>query len=124
MLNYFENDYAKYLLINNIVHITYKNDVYIDLKAGIQIVKDRLIFHQDQFFPILCDIRRIKEVSKPARDYFALEGSALIKAIAFIVKPPVTEILSNFYVEKTNPSFPIESFEKISKAKVFLNGFL
>jgi hypothetical protein len=121
MLKYYENDYATYLFKDQILHITYKRGVCIDLKAAVQIVKDRLIFHEGLFLPVLCDIRGVKEINKSARDYLALEGSTLINAVAFIIASPVSKILSLFYLKTSNPPIPTKSFEQIPDALHYLN---
>jgi hypothetical protein len=124
MLKYYENDYAKYFLKDQILHIIYKSGVCIDLKAAVQIVKDRLVFHEGLFHPVLCDVRGVTEVNKSARDYFALEGSTLINAVAFIIESPVSKILSQFYLKTSNPPIPTKYFEQISEALNYLNEYL
>ncbi len=124
MSNYFENDYAEYLLLDGIVHITYKNGVNIDLEAAVEIVNDRLRFQEGESYPILCDIRKVREVNKSARDYLANEGSLWISALAFIIEPPVSEALSRFYLKTNYSPIHTESFEQISDALGFLNRFL
>jgi hypothetical protein len=124
MSDYFENEYAEYLLLGGIVYITYKNGTSIDLGASIQIVKDRLQFQEGRPYPVLCDIRGVREVNKSARDYLSNEGSLWITAVAFIVEPPVTEALSQFYVRANYSPIPTESFGKITEARAFLNSFL
>ncbi len=123
MLSYFKNDYAEYSIDNGILYITYHKGVCIDLNAAAQIVKDRLSLHESQFLPVLCDIRGVKEVNKSARAYLALEGSTLIKAVAFLVEPPVSEILSLFYIQTSKPPIPTRSFENIEEALTFLNTY-
>ena len=123
MLNYFKNDYAEYSLNNGVLYITYLNGVCIDLNAATQIVKDRLSLHESQFLPVLCDIRGVKEVNKSARTYLAMEGSTLIKAVAFIVEPPVSEVLSKFYIQTSKPPIPVQSFESLEEALSFLHPF-
>ena len=124
MSKHFENDYAEYRLKNSIIYITYKKNVRIDLKAGIQIVKDRLLLHKDQPLPVLCDIRGIKEINKSARDYLAIEGSTLVKAVAFIIEPPISEKLSKFYLRTSKPPIPTELFEETSEALIYLSKFM
>ncbi len=124
MLKFYENEFVKYHFTNGVLHIVYKNDVSIDLNAGMQIVEDRLKMHQDRFLPVLCDIRGIKEVNKSARDYLAFEGSVLIKAVAFIVENPVSQMLSKYYIKTCKPPVPNQSFTNIDDALNFLNNFL
>ena len=124
MRNYFENDYTSYRFHNGILHIIYHQGVSIDLKAAMQIVKDRLSLHEGKTLPILCDIRGIKEINKSARAYLAMEGSTLIKAVAVIVEPPVSEMMSEFYIRTSNPIIPTKSFENLEDAMVFLGQFM
>jgi len=124
MQKYFENDFTQYMLVNNIVHIIYKKGAIIDLQASKQIVRDRLMFQEERAYPILCDIRQLRQVDKAARDYLALEGSLLIKALAFIIEPPVTDVMTRFYLMTNHPDIPTASFREISKAMAYLGKFL
>ncbi|WP_299671972.1 hypothetical protein [uncultured Polaribacter sp.] len=124
MLFHFENEYVKYCLKNGILEIEYKEEVYIDLKAGVQIVKDRLELHKGQTLPVLCDMRGIREINKSARDYLAIEGSVLIKAVAFIHESYVSKMISGFYLRTNTPSVPTKTFDNVSDGLVFLNKFL
>lgn len=123
MISYFENDYASYKVHEGILYVTYHRDVSIDLEAATQIVKDRLTLHEGRPLPILCDMRGVKEVNKAARAYLAIEGSILIKAVAFIVEPPVTEMLSLFYIRTSAPPIPTKPFKTLEEALVFLTPF-
>ena len=124
MQSYFENDFTQYMLVDKIVHIIYKKGVIIDLQASKRIVRDRLMFQEERAYPILCDIRQLRRVDKAARDYLALEGSLLIKALAFIIEPPVTDVMTRFYLMTNHPDIPTASFREISKALAYLGKFL
>ena len=124
MQSYFENDFTQYMLVDNIVHIIYKKGVIIDLQASKRIVRDRLMFQEERAYPVLCDIRQLRKVDKAARDYLALEGSLLIKALAFIIEPPVTDVMTRFYLMTNHPDIPTASFREISKALAYLGKFL
>tara|TARA_R110002074_G_scaffold220234_4_gene390848 strand:- start:406 stop:783 length:378 start_codon:yes stop_codon:yes gene_type:complete len=124
MRNYFENDYTSYRFHDGVLHIIYHQGVSVDLNAAVQIVKDRLLLHEGRHLPILCDIRGIKDINKSARAYLAMEGSTLIKAVAVIVEPPVSEMLSEFYIRTSNPPIPTQSFEHMEDALVFLKEYM
>lgn len=124
MRNYFENDYTSYRFHDGVLHIIYHEGVSVDLNAAVQIVKDRLLLHEGRHLPILCDIRGIKDINKSARAYLAMEGSTLIKAVAVIVEPPVSEMLSEFYIRTSNPPIPTQSFEHMEDALEFLKEFM
>lgn len=124
MRNYFDNDYTSYRFHDDVLHIIYHPGVSIDLNAAVQIVKDRLLLQEGLSLPILCDIRGIKEINKQARAYLAVEGSTLINAVAVIVEPPVSKMLSEFYIRTSNPPIPTQSFENMEDALAFLKGFM
>lgn len=119
----FENEYATYSLEDGILYITYNKDVVLDLPAAVYVVKDRLLIHEGRSLPVICDIRQISEINKAARTYLSIEGSTLIKAVAFIVESPVSEMLSEFYLRTSKPPIPTESFNDIEQALKFLNKF-
>ncbi len=123
MISNFENDYAAFKLQDGVLYVTYHRDVCIDLKAATEVVQDRLSLHEGQSLPVLCDMRGVKEVNKAARAYLAIEGSILIKAVAFIVEPPVTEMLSLFYIRTSAPPIPTKPFKNLEEALVFLEPY-
>ncbi len=121
--NTIENEYANYKIEDGVLFITYHKDVILDLPAAVFIVKDRLSIHEGLALPVVCDIRQIKEINKAARTYLSIEGSTLIKAVAFIVESPVSEMLSEFYLRTSKPPIPTESFDTVAQALIFLAEF-
>ena len=121
-----ENKYAIYLMTEALMHIIYKKDLCIDLKAAQLIVGDRMMLQKGREMPVLCDIREVRRVNKPARDYLALEGSQWITALAFLIDPPVTDVISSIYLDTQAQTIPTRSFTKKSEALAFLkkNGHL
>lgn len=124
MLESIENNYASYTLSGGIVHIRYHIGISISLDAAVKIVADRLQLQAGESYPVLCDIRGVREINKAARDYLALEGSLLIKAAAFIVEIPMTSILSKFYVQTAKPPIPTRAFLDFEEARGFLEEFV
>ncbi|MDC6361618.1 MULTISPECIES: hypothetical protein [Flavobacteriaceae] len=115
-----ENKYAIYLLTDELLHIIYKEDQCIDLKAAQLIVRDRMMLQNGRKMPVLCDIREVRRINKPARDYLALEGSQWITALAFLVDPPVTDVISSMYLGTHAQDIPTKSFTSKSEALAFL----
>lgn len=116
-----ENKYAIYLLTNTLLHIIYKGDKCIDLKAAQLIVRDRMTIQGGRKMPVLCDIREVRNINKPARDYLALEGSQWITALAFLIDPPVTDVISSMYLGTHAQDIPTQAFTSKSEALDFLN---
>lgn len=117
-----ENTYVVYLLTDDLLHIVYKKGKCIDLKAAQLIVRDRMMLQEGKEMPILCDIREIRKVNKSARDYFALEGSLWITALAFLIDPPVTDMISVLYLATHALKVPTQSFISKSDALAFLRA--
>lgn len=117
------NEYADYAIIDDIFHITYKDNIVLNLPAAVQIVKDRLSIQEGRFMPVLCDIRKIKSINKAARGYLSIEGSILVTAVAFIIDSPVSEMLSEFYLKTSKPPIPTRSFNNVQDALLFLKEF-
>ncbi|TMU50752.1 hypothetical protein [Flagellimonas algicola] len=115
-----ENKYAIYLLTDDLLHIIYKKGKSIDLEAAQIIVRDRMVIQEGVSLLVLCDIRELRIVNKPARDFFAIEGSLFIKALAFLIDPPVTDAMSEFYLSTHRTPMPTASFSKKSEAMDFL----
>ncbi|SRX76364.1 DUF7793 family protein [Aequorivita antarctica] len=123
MLNYIENNYATYQIVEGILNIRYHIGISINLPAAVKIVEDRLALQQGQSYPALCDMRGVREVNKEARDYLAMEGSVLLKAVAFVVEQPISEAISRFYQFANKPPIPTEAFYTTENAKKFLTDY-
>ncbi|AUP78705.1 DUF7793 family protein [Flavivirga eckloniae] len=122
MIDYIENEYAKYWIEKNILYFVYKDGLSIDLSIAIKVVEDRLFLQQGEAFLILCDMRGIKSINKSARNYLAVEGSVLIKAVALLINTPLTNAISGFYIKTSNPTIVTKAFTEKEDALKFLNS--
>lgn len=123
MLDYIENSFASYKLADDILYIRYHIGITIDYDAALKIVEDRLILQEGKSFPVLCDIRGVKDINKSARDYLAIEGSLFVKAVAFIVENPLSGIMTKFYLKASKPPIPTKAFLTIEEANEFLDEY-
>lgn len=65
----------------------------------------------DQVYPILVDIRKIRSISKEARDHFSMRGRKPgVVAIAMLVSSPLSRIIGNFYLGLNQPAVPTRLF--------------
>lgn len=115
-----ENEYATYHIQDGILHINYKDGIRIDLMAAVRIVEDRLRLQEGLSYNVICDIRGLREVDKSARDYLALEGSILVKSVAYIIETNVSKALSEFYLRISKPPIPSRTFTDLAAARAFL----
>ncbi|MAZ26679.1 MAG: hypothetical protein CL868_06330 [Cytophagaceae bacterium] len=124
MRDYLENKYAEFWIEAEILFCIYKSGTHLDLDAAKIVVKDRLMAQLDIAYPVYCDIRGIQNSEKEARDYLAREGSVLARAIAYHVHPPVSEGMLNFYLRRSRPTVPTQSFTSKEQALSFLAPYV
>lgn len=115
-----ENEYAKLWISEGILYFIYKPQTILHLDAAKKIVKDRLKLQNEITYPVLCDLRMVKDSEKVARDYLAREGSILTKAVAFLVEPPFSEATIHLYLRTSKPVIPTEIFTTKTEALNFL----
>src|SRR5687768_5882136 len=120
----FENEYANFWIEAGILYFVYKKNAAIDLNAAKQIVDDRVRFQQQIDYPILCDIRGIRNIDIAARDFLAKEGSSYTKGVAVVVDTPMTKIIGNFYLGLNKPVAPTKMFTAKEEALAFLKQFV
>ncbi len=124
MERYFDNAYAEFWVDKGILFFVYRPNGLLDLNMAHTIVADRLRFQGERAYPIFCDIRNITDSSKDARDYLAREGSTMAKTVALLVAPPVTHVMSQFYVRTSRPLAPTRIFDDAAEALAYLRGFV
>lgn len=81
----YENDYARIWIANGILFFIFKSADDLDIQAAREVVELRLKIQANIAYPLLCDVTQLSGAQKEARDYFATEGSAMIKGLAYLV---------------------------------------
>lgn len=76
--------------------------------------------------PLLLDMSRIKSMDKEARDYYAQgeKRESCEKAVALIIKSPVSRIIGNFFLGLNKTTEPTRLFTDQQKALDWLKTFL
>lgn len=116
--NKIESEYATLKLEDGIIYGEYK-DIVLDLKGAKQVVNDRKEITLCKTYPLIIDVRNVREVTKEARDYFASkEGEEFLSAAAIVSGSMLTTFLANFVIQvsfvKTN--IPTRLFKDKEKA--------
>ncbi|MCX2680638.1 hypothetical protein OOZ15_11855 [Galbibacter sp. EGI 63066] len=119
-----ENSYAYISIQGGILFFEYKDQVTIGLQQAIEVVATRIKLQNGIPYPILCDIRGIKNIDKDARRYLSTEGSLLSKAVALISDTPLSHIVSELYVKNNNPPVPTKVFNEMEEGLAYLKSFL
>lgn len=120
----YENDYAYFSFKEDILFITYKPNITLNLKVAQLVVADRIRFQNEKSCFIMCDIRGIVSSEKAGRDYLAHSGSLLIKAVSLLVHENVLLSMTTFYLQVSRPPVPTQIFTDEVRALAYLKSFL
>lgn len=120
----YENDYAYFALKEDILFITYKSNLTLNLKVAQLVVTDRIRFQNEKAYLVLCDIRGIVHSEKAGRDYLAHTGSLLIKAVSLLVNESVLLYMTTFYLQVSRPPVPTQIFTNEVGALAYLKSIL
>lgn len=122
--DYFENEFARFWICNQILFFEYKESVVIDLAAAQCILIDRVQVQKELAYPVFCDARGILDIDKDARDYLAQSGSILTKAVSLLVYQSVSFAMSSFYLKSSKPRVPTRMFTDKAAALAFLSNYI
>ena len=121
---YHENSFVSGWVENGILHAEYKA-VAIDLPAAITCVALRLSTLNDKSFPAIIDGKKVKSMSKEARNYFASpEGYKHIAATALVLDSAVSKIIGNFFLRINKPPIPTRIFTDKAEAFRWLSPYV
>ena len=120
----YENEFARFCIVHGILYFEYKPETVISLAVARKVVSDRIQFQNEIIYPVLCDIRGVKDSDKAGRDYLAQSGSILTKAVAILGNPQVSETMGDFYLKVNKPTIPTSFFTDEEHALAFLKTYL
>lgn len=122
-LTHFQNDYMTLNIQQGIVHVYYKKNITIDIKAAEIIVRDRLQFQDHLSYPILCNISDVNYADHSAIKYLADNGSLLAKAVTLLSNDARHYSMGNYFVQVHEPYIPTKIFRDKEEALLFLHQF-
>jgi hypothetical protein len=89
-----------------------------DIAEGARLVGSRKV-------PVLVDVRRVKSVSREAREHYSGDAVALFtSALAILIESPLSKMLGNFFMGFNKARFPRRLFTDEAEALSWLRGFL
>ncbi|UGU17939.1 hypothetical protein LS482_08665 [Sinomicrobium kalidii] len=118
-----ENAIARLWIDNGILYIVYKPDTILDLDNARKITADRLLLQRQRVYPIFVDFRGVRYAKRAAREYFAREGSVLMRAVGVFLAFPYNQAIVNFYLEANTPPVPTRSFTDKPSTLNYLKSF-
>jgi len=82
-------------------------------------------FYYGKTYPLLIDGRKVKSISKEARDHFSLKGrKSTVSSFAILVKSPLSRIIGNFFMGLNKPTVPVKLFDDEKEAIKWLKQFI
>ena len=119
-----DGTYAKMWISHGIFYFVYKEIDEIDGPMAKTIVSERLQLQNENSYPIFCDLRGVTTAQKQARDYLAIEGGNLTKALALLVEDELAMKVARLYVKASEPPYPTRIFTDRDKALSFLQDYI
>lgn len=119
----FTNDYATFWIEHDIMFFVYHPGVHLNIRAAQKVLSDRLKLQDEKTYPVLCDTRGVEDTEKAARDFLAKEGSVLTSAVAFLVNPSVSRVITEFFIRTSKPVTPVRIFTDKHEAVQFLKNY-
>ncbi|RIJ42689.1 DUF7793 family protein [Pontibacter oryzae] len=110
-------------LQDGILHFYYKEIETMDLDMAVTCVKERLEFTEYKSYPCLVDVIMLKNSTKEARDYLAVQGNEGITANAILVNSMAFKMMANFYIMVNKPRNPTRMFTDKASALEWLEQF-
>lgn len=105
---------------DGIIYIKFIDKLDMTLEKAKSSVEARLSLCEGLDHPVLIDMRGIRSVTREAREYFANEGTRLIKAGALIVGSPLNRTLGNIFLWINKPKVQTRLFTNENEALKWL----
>lgn len=103
---------------------TFQTD-FIDLNIAKKLTEFRLKFQKGKKYPLLSNVKTIKNTTKAARDFMASkEGCEGVVAAAVLIDSPVGRIIINFFIGLSRPFRLTKIFTNEGDAKKWLSKFV
>jgi hypothetical protein len=96
----------------------------VELEDAVSATEFRKTITGNRAYPAYADLSGVKEVSREARSYFSKEAGEDLKAIALIIRNPVTRMMANFFMKFNQPHYPIRFFTSDQDAVKWLKQFV
>lgn len=110
---------------DNICRTIVKEKAEINLNDAKAATEAVIRLSDGEIGPILVDLKKIKSISKDAREHFTMKGrKAYVNAIGLVVKSPVSMLIGNFFQGINKSSVPTKLFTSEKKAILWLAKFV
>ncbi|WBL26704.1 DUF7793 family protein [Zunongwangia sp. HGR-M22] len=118
-----ETKYTEMWINDGILYFKYKPIPEINLRKAKVIVAQRLLFQNEKLYPILCDMRKIGNITDEAMSFLASDGTVMIKALAIIAHSSYEHYMGKIFIDFHHPHIPTKLCFKQHEAIEFLKPF-
>lgn len=81
-------------------------------------------FFNGDRFPLLVDARKVKSISKEAREHFSIKDrDTVVSAYAILIASPLSRMIGNFFMGINKPEVPVRLFTNENEAIQWLKKF-
>lgn len=108
------------LIEGNIVQITVKKGVSIEVEDGHEIIQGIVQEAGDSYHSNLIDISQMTFMSREARRLFGSQDKSNVAAIGIVMNSLLQRSFVNLYMKTTRPSLPTKAFDSVEQATIWL----
>jgi hypothetical protein len=122
--NVLDTEFFTATVVDGILEVQYKDNVYITIEEAKNIVRGRLKFFGDAQYPCLLKSSKLKGVDREARKYLFTEGVTNLLAIALVPKNKVGQMLTTILVNFEKPDIACRVFKSHEAARQWLRQYI
>lgn len=101
-----------------------KPQAEIGLEHALENTKLIETFFNGDRFPLLVDVRKIKSISKEAREHFSIKDrESVVSACAILISSPLSCMVGNFFMSINKPDIPVRLFTNENDALSWLKKY-
>lgn len=110
---------------DGIIHSTGRDDLVESIEDAHEQIEAVKRLSPGKACPLLADARRLKKVSKEAREFYAsMETGKHCSAVAIMTESKVSQVLVNFFMKINKPVYPMKMFTNEADALKWLKTFV
>ena len=119
----FENKNIKIWIENEIFYLVYKT-TDITLPIAQMAFKARMDMCNNKTYPLLGDVRLVKNFNRDARKFFSSgKSQEFLSAGALLINNPVQKFIVNFWLQIDRPKVPAKFFTDEAEAIQWLENY-
>ncbi len=107
-----------------VLHSSYSKEIDIDLQIAQEVVSYRVMYQENQDYPVVAYGEPVNSMTKEARDFFANDvGLKNVTALAIVINNALEKMLGNFYIKVSKPKVPTKLFTDLDSAIDWVKQF-